>query len=342
MIWYRTLDYLRTRNGQILALTLVLTLSIVAAARWQKSRQAEQAQEKSRLRQLAPDEFWDEGSQESLEDQAQELEISEINSSSRVLRLPPPRQVAPQEQEKPEPVILPEPLVSEFVPRAPLIVFERSSQSTNEQSDSSEDQEETSALPSLEPGRLLYCQTVSPISSGQGNGQVALRLVRPHVEHGEVVLPVGTILSGQLSGADDKRLLFGNTWLAILPSRETINFIGQLQERGFLSKANRYLQTDGSVGLAGVVSNKEKKPSRWNRIGSVMIRAAGRLAQDRVRTEIGDFIPGTARNVVIRGSSEVLGDLLDQEVAPHGVERPTLTVPAGMSCYVLVTGGSGD
>ena len=342
MIWYRALDYMRTRNGQILALTLVLALSIAAAARWQKSRQAEQAQEESRLRQLAPDEFWDESTQESVEDSAQELEISEINSSSRVLRLPPPRPTASQEQEQPELAILPEPLVSEFVPRASLIVFERSSQPTSEQSDSSEDPEQKSAQPSLETGRLLYCQTVAPISSGQGNGQVALRLVRPHVEQGKVVLPVGTILSGQLSGANGKRLLFGNTWSATLPSREAINFIGQLQEGAFSRKANRYLQTDGTVGLAGVLSKEETKPSRWSRIGSVMIRAAGRLAQDRVRTEIGDFVPGTARNVVIRGSSEVLGDLLEGEIESQRNERPTLTIPAGMSCYVLVARGRAD
>ena len=335
MIWYRALDYLRTRNGQILALTLVLALSIVAAARWQKSRQAEQAQEESRLRQLAPDEFWDEGSQESVEDPARELEISEINSSSRVLRLPPARPVASQE---PELVIRSEPLASEFVPRAPLIVFERPYQPTNEQSESPEEREQKSIRPSLESGRLLYCQTVAPISSGQGNGQVVLRLIRPHVEQGKVVLPVGTILSGQLSGANDKRLLFGNTWSAILPSRDTINFTGQLQEGAFSSKANRYLQTDGSVGLAGVISEEEKKSSRWNQIGSIMVRAAGRLAQDRIRTEIGDFVPGTARNVVIRGSSDVLGDLLDREIESQSARRPTITVAVGTSCYLHVLG----
>lgn len=336
MIWYRALDFIRTRNGQVLAFTCILATLFVGVARWQKLRQVAEAVKESRLPQLSPDEFWDESSPDSQAANKEDFEITEINPSSRVFRVPPPRPSVHRQPE--EPVMPPEPIVSQFVPRSPLIVFERSREITEEKDDVAVTGKDSGPSTQLKSGRLLYCQTVGPVSSGQGDAPVILRLTRSHVENGRFVLPKGTILSGQLDGSNGERLTFGNNWSAKLPSREAFEFGGQLQEAGFSKQSNRYLQTDGMDGLTGIVSEDREKPGKWKGIGSVLIGVAGSLAQDRVRTEIGDFVPGSARNVAIGGSSAVLGELLSQENSSSGRSRPTSTVPAGTPCYILVTG----
>ena len=146
------------------------------------------------------------------------------------------------------------------------------------------------------------------------------------MENGRVVLPKGTTLSGQVNGSNGERLTFGNNWSAKLPSREVFEFGGQLQEAGFSKQSSRYLQTDGMDGLTGDLSENRTEPSKWKGIGSSLVRSAGGIAQDRVRTEIGDFVPGSARNVAIRGTSEVLGDLIEQERLAQSNQRSTLTV----------------
>ncbi|MDA7865139.1 TrbI/VirB10 family protein [Akkermansiaceae bacterium] len=334
MIWYRALDFIRTRNGQVLAFTLILAILFVFAARWQKSRQADEEEKGSRLPKLSPGEFWDENSPESQVANKEDFEVTEINPSSRVFRIPPPRPVVSRQPEDLE--VTPEPMVSQFVPRSPLIVFERSLETMKENDDAPVAGIDPRPSIQLESGRMLYCQTVSPVCSGQGNALVILRLIRPHVENGRIVLPKGTTLSGQLNGSNGERLTFGNNWSAKLPSREAFEFGGQLQEAGFSMQFNRYLETDGMDGLAGIPSEDREEPSKWKGIGSVLIGAAGRLAQDRVRTEIGDIVPGSARNVAIGGSTAVLDELIGQERTSPGRSRPILTVPAGTPCYILV------
>ena len=222
------------------------------------------------------------------------------------------------------------------MPRSPLIVFERSREIKKEKDDAPVTGVDSRHSIQLESGRLLYCQTVSPVSSGQGNAPLILRLIRPHVENGRIVLPKGTTLSGQLNDSNGERFTFGNNWSAKLPSREAFEFGGQLQEAGFSMQFNRYLETDGMDGLAGILSEDREEPSKWKGIGSVLIGAAGRLAQDRVRTEIGDIVPGSARNVAIGGSTAVLDELIGQERTSPGRSRPILAVPAGTPCYILV------
>lgn len=335
MIWYRALDFIRTRNGQVLAFTLIVAILFVVAARWQKSRQADEQAKETRLPKLSPDEFWDESSPDPHASNNGGFEITEINPSSRVFRVPPPR---PLVRRLPEvAVTTPKPMDPQFVPRGPLIVFERSRETSEEKEDVPETGINSTPSIQLESGRLLYCQTIGPISSGQSTAPVILRLTRPHVENGRILLPKGTTLSGQLNGSNGGRLTFANNWSAKLPSREAFEFGGQLQEAGFLKQSKRYLQTDGMDGLSGIPSELPEEPSKWKGISSVLIGAAGRLAQDRVRTEIGDFVPGSARNVAIGGSSALLGELLKQEGNSSGRSRPTSTVPTGTPCYILVT-----
>lgn len=336
MIWYRALDFIRTRNGQVLVFTLILALLFLVAARWQKSRQADEEEKGTRLPKLSPGEFWDENSPNSQAANKEDFEITEINPSSRVFRVPPPRPLVRRQPE--EQALTPEPIASQFEPRSPLIVFERSRKIMEKKGDVAVTGKGSGPSIQLESGRLLYCQTIGPVSSGQGNAPVILRLTRPHVENGRILLPKGTTLSGQLNGSNGERLTFGNNWSTKLPTREAFEFGGQLQEAGYSKQSNRYLQTDGMDGLTGVLSEDRDEPSKWRGIGSVLIGAAGRLAQDRVRTEIGDFIPGSARNIAIGGSSAVLGEILKQENNSSGRSRLTSTVPAGTPCYILVTG----
>jgi len=334
MIWYRALDFIRTRNGQVLAFTCILATLFVGVARWQKIRQVAEAVEESRLPQLSPDEFWDESSPDSHDTNKGDFEITEINPSSRVLRVPPPRASINRQPEVTE--ANPEPIAAQFVPRSPLIVFESSREITKEKDDTPVTGIDSRSSIQLESGRLLYCQTIGPVSSGQGNAPVILRLTQSHVENGRVVLPKGTTLSGQLDGSNGERLTFGNNWSAKLPSREAFEFGGQLQEAGYSEQSSLYLKTDGMAGLTGILSENQDEPNKWKGIGSVLIRAAGRLAQDHVRTEIGDFVPGSARNVAIGGSSAVLDELVGREKTSPSRSRTIFTVSAGTPCYILV------
>ena len=164
MIWYRALDYIRTRNGQVLALTGVLATLFVVVARLPKLREVAEVGKEARLQQLSPDEFWDEHSPDSQATNKEDFEIREINSSSRVFRVPPPRPAVHRQPE--EPAMTTEPIASQFVPRSPLIVFERSREITEEKDDVAVTKKDSGSPVQLEPGRLLYCQTVGPVSSG--------------------------------------------------------------------------------------------------------------------------------------------------------------------------------
>lgn len=335
MIWYRALDFFKTRNGQVALFSVALAGLFLIAARIHKARQISELKEESHLPRLSQDEFWGESQEGEAFGKKAEFKVGEIKPAAQLFRLP-------SKKVKSAPVITYEPtkpVEESFVPLAPMIAFQRSVSTKEEVGKESGDNViEKGELPHLEVGHLLYCQLMVSVSSEQGSAPVLARLTRAYVVNGEVLLPIGTKLTGQLRGASSDRLNFNSKWIAALPLGQKIEFSGQLQEAACDAAIGNYRANDGLAGLPGRVALQQEQKKQWGKVASTLIGAAGRLAKDRVETEIGDIIPASGRNIAIDSSSVLLEELLENGEGREEFNRQDLVVAAGTSFYLLITG----
>lgn len=335
MNWYQIRDFIRTRNGQVLVFSVVLAGLFIVAARIHKARQKEVSEKISQLSQLTQNEFWEGDKSGDTFSKGKGVEIAEVNESSRLLRIPERKQ-KPEQVEEPNPIQ--EPM---FVPRSSLILFQRSVVGGELPSEEiSKAPSESSPPVVLTPGRILYCQLIAPVSSTQGKVPVIARLTKAYVVNGQVLLPLGTRITGQLQGVNGKRLSFSQQWLATLPSGRRINFSAQLQEAAYDTKTGSYLSNDGLAGLPGYETSQEQKKEQGSlaKAASTLVGVAGNLAKKRVETEIQNVVPASGRGVAASSSSELLGELLNGKKGDVGSSSQShLVVSVGTPIYLFVT-----
>ena len=333
MIWYRTLDFLKTRNGQMVLFAVALAGLFLIAARVHKARQLKKEEAESHLPRLAQNEFWESSKTGEHFGKKSEFEVGEVKPITQLFRLPP-KKVEPSHPVKPqEPTKQPE---ESFIPPPPMIAFQRSVSPAAVPEKPEDEPFADEPEISLEPGRLLYCQLLSPLFFGQGNAPVLGQLTRSYVVQGRVVLPKGTTVTGQLQGTNGERLNFNSQWVATLPSGQRINFSAQLQEAAYDVATRSYSPEDGLAGLPGQAVENEEEKTKWGKVASVIVGAASKLAKERVETEVGSFVPSSGRNTAIDSSSALLEEILQSDEPRRQSTQNLMTIPAGVRFYLRI------
>ena len=123
MIWYRALDFLKTRNGQMVLFALALAGLFLIAARVHKARQQKKQEEESHLPRLSQNEFWEGKEAGDHFGKKSEFEVGEVKPVTQLFRLPPKKEQLPQQVRVQEP---PKNVEEAFVPPMPMIAFQRS------------------------------------------------------------------------------------------------------------------------------------------------------------------------------------------------------------------------
>ncbi|GHC55980.1 hypothetical protein [Roseibacillus persicicus] len=334
MIWYRALDFFKTRNGQMVLFALALTGLFLVAARVHKARQQKKQEEESHLPRLSQNEFWEGKEAGDHFGRKLEFEVGEVKPITQLFRLPPKKdQPSPQVRVQESPKQIEE----SFIAPLPMIAFQRSVSPIAVPEEPEEESLASESGIELEPGRLLYCQLLAPVFSGQGNAPVLGQLTRSYVSQGRVILPAGTTVTGQLQGATAERLNFNSQWIATLPTGRRIDFSAQLQEAARNAFTGEYAVNDGLAGLPAQISQQDDEPNRWGEITSTVVGATGRLAQDRFETEIGEIVPSSGRNTAIKASTAILEELFENGNGSGEKNAAGLAVPAGEWFYLFIT-----
>lgn len=338
MFWFRLIDFFKTRLGHITLFCIATIILFIWSASYFKKRDDSQSLIASDFPRLSSSFGGPGHSTSSSEDNpaVETFEHDQVNASFSPFR----PQIADTPKSR-DPAIakvetdtdqLEEPIV--FTPLAPLIKFQSAS--------TPDTQPEISAhiipaeIPSLNlnPGAILYANLTAPISSEFPQGTVNAQLTRPLIRDGKTIASKGTKLRGKIKNASQSRLFFEAEWQLQLPDQSWITLQAEAQETSVDPSTGRFTLNDGQAGLPGLATPKTKGQSQlWQKTLRTLAALSGRLAQDRVRTAVGDHVPGTLRNAALEGATEIIEDY-----SPIGSAANTrVIIEAGRSFYLSIT-----
>ena len=337
---YRFKNFLRSRNGRITLFALATASLFVFLAGHLRKRQQAEEEVTSRLPKLPSENLWIDPEDPAESVEGEHYTFSEPNETFRPFRPVSPKLV-PEEEPLP-PALPPESpsLVGAGFPLAPMIFSERAAKASPQNAPVLLP-ETTPEPPGLdvEEGALLYCELSAPVSSDQAEGPVLARLTRPLTRRGRMLLPAGASLSGSLQRSSDTRMFFSPDWRVKVPSGAWVAFKAHTQEAAYDATRDQYAASDGRAGLPAPVPPEPKKENAaWRDVLGNVAVAAGRIGQDRTRTALGEFIPGTARNSILQGTSEAIEHSLSRPAQRPEARHKVLQVPAGTRFYLFIAG----
>jgi len=344
MIYYRIKDFFRSRVGQVTLLALAVTVRFLLLTNYLRKREEEQEQVVSKLPSIAEKTAWGASNiseKSPLPEKRNDFIPSEKNDNFRLFypAPPKPRTYKPVTPPKPIPeVVKATPTV---FPLPSIIQFERPIEDTPHRGPillpPQEPQPPKAPSLDVEEGTLLYCELSSPVFSDQADAPVLARLTRPLIRGDKTILPSGTNLSGTLQRTHGNRFFFAPEWRVKLPSGAWVPLKAQAQEAALDHNSGDYLANDGRTGLPGFSATMpEKKKTIWKKALGKAVVAAGKLGQDQTRTAIGEYIPGTARNTVIRGTSDVIEHYTNRPETNEPKRQNPLNAGAGSQFYLVV------
>jgi len=348
MIFYHIKDFFRSRLGQVTLLALFVIVLFLLLTNYLQKRKKEKEEVISKLPSIAEKTAWDTSNQSqesSRPEKRSDFIPSEKNENFRLFY------PAPSKPHIDEAVTLPS-VTPEVVqatqtvfPLLSIIHFERpiAPRSHNGPILLPKAEPQPSKPPSLDikEGTLLHCELRSPIFSDQIDTPVLARLNRPLIRADQTILPEGTNLSGNLQRTHGDRFFLAKDWRVKLPSGSWVSIKAQAQQVDYDQKRDRYLPNDGRAGLPAFTSQMpKKKKTVWKKALGKAVAAAGRLGQDRTRTAIGEYIPGTARNTVLRGTSEAIEHYTNFPETTEPTHQNPLSVGAGSQFYLVVISDS--
>lgn len=337
---YPVLDFLRSRLGQMLVLSVVVIVIIVGVGAYHQKHQQDV---------FAAGAF-PRASEHPLHDRGKTIRVEGKNVYGHVESNPtfesfqPPVETLPA----PEPILpilnldpLPQSDPDPFQPISSLIASERAAPEPQ----STTVPEPPTPVLSIEPGALLHCQLTSTVSSDQGNAPVQAILTRPFIRRGRPILPVGTRLIGKLQGGKEDRMYFADEWQAEFPSGQWVTLNGQVQEKAYNMTSGQYLASDGQNGLPAITQTPpDKGNQRWLRLLGTFGSAATRVAQNRTRTAFGDHIPASARNVLLEGAGGLIEDWMSglgvRPGTSSSLQKERLSLVVGTAFYISIFAGN--
>ena len=313
MLWYRLTDFFRSRLGHLTLFTLAVIGLFFGASKYFKKRDGERQEMASEFPRLSNEGGWaddEKTDHHEAKDPDEVFEHEDPNDGFSPFR---PPVLIPEEAPIVEivPVLEEEPASDhEFVSLTPLIKFQRTI--SKPPPPEREVVDEVPPLPEkleldLEAGAILNAELVAPLTSDQNGGTVLARLSRPLIRGGKTLAPVGASLIGTTQQVSQNRLFLSVEWQLKRSDGTWGSFQAQAQEASIDPRTGCYTLNDGRAGLPGLMKPKApRKNSLWLKTLQTLAVAGGRLAQDRVRTGIGDYVPGTARNVIVEGTTQVI------------------------------------
>ncbi len=346
MLWYRITDFLKTRTGHLFLFGLAVVALFLMATKFFKKKEKSQELVASQFPYLSEDGEWVAGkdSAASHSSSADQYQHAILNDDYTPFTPPVPvRKTVPPPKTDPEPIEVPEER-EVFVSLPPLIKYQGKatrSQPEDRVERQTEPIEEPPVAPTpptlnLRPGRLLYAELRAPLSSELTDGVVTARLTRPLLRAGKMIAPKGATLIGSIQQTAQGRLFLAPDWQLRRADGVNVPLRGEAQECSIDPKTGKYTLNDGRAGLPGLL------PPRGNRINSLWARTlriltvvGGRLAQDRVRTAVGDYVPGTARNAVLEGVVQIAGQGWPSSVSRSPEAAPVI-IEAGRRFYLSI------
>lgn len=298
-VFFRISDFLRSAHGRVFGILLLLLMGAFFFKSYrERSNSGGDVENQT-------SQFWQNSSGE-LENAGEEITITK-----------PFHEFKPRKQ--PEFVVIEKPKqasrlkprsLEKFKPLPPLIL----SQATASKPAPIKAQKETAPQSSveIENGWLLHCRLVSPIASNDQGLPVVAQLVKPLIQNGNTIARAGSEVYGAVGAYRDNRLYLAPDWLVAADNGNLISFNGNAQQRSYDAISRQYGLNDGQIGLPAPKAKKKKSLFREG-LGTV-ITSTKRLAQDSVRTVIGDQVPFTTRNTVIEGTTALLEQGLNQQV----------------------------
>ena len=341
-IYWRTVEFVKSRTGKYVAFSGLAVIAFILVNEWREKKDEHADDKVAALPRLPSKTLWDsentteDGKGESRQDSFQ---ASESREDYRPFRPEAPHGEKVEIPKSPKPeraIIKPE----SFVARPSLIKFERQAEVPEPSKLKESDSPQHEKSIELEQGSLLHGQLLATVSSSQGGSMVLAQLTRSLVDEGQVLLPAGSRLYGKLGKTTKtNRMLFDETWLAVTPTGERVEFSAELQEKGFSSETGFYAVTDGQLGLPGISIDESNKNLGKELLGKT-VSAIGRLSQESVRTLFGEQVPATARNIVLEGSSVAVDHYVDGLKNQDVTSEPIVLVEAGRKLYLLVRGSA--
>lgn len=347
MLWYRITDFFKTRTGHLSLFALAVVSLFLFAAKYFKKKDESHELMASQFPRLNNAGGWaddETGSSNSSPQEVKSYQHEQPNQNFSPLRSltskPEPRLVVETPRE-----VVEEPVIEEaFVPLTPLIKFQsRASATVDSRPERLRDEPKEELLPPTEPvlnleaGALLYAELAGPLSSELNGGVVSAKLNRALIRGGKLLAPKGASLMGSLQQTAQNRLFLSADWQLQLADGKWVKLRGQAQESSLDPKTWQYTLNDGRAGLPGIPkSNGKQINPLWTKTLRTLALVDGRLAQDRVRTAVGDFVPGTARNIVLEGTSQIIEQDGIPFLSGQSNPSPLVIVEAGRPFYLSI------
>ncbi|MBK1884413.1 TrbI/VirB10 family protein [Luteolibacter pohnpeiensis] len=334
MSWYSIIDFFKGRTGRVLIFSAIFLVVFLLMAKRYRDKTSNEDQVIAAFPKPPGGQWW---SDTSLPKE-QEVDYVVTDRRANYQSYHPPAVTVPDLASRfIPPVEKSEELID--IPREPLILTQRTAEADeNSPNTESVHKPETDNL--FEEGDLLHAVLMAPVSSDQQDAPVQARLSAPFVRNGKTILPLGTRIFGRLRSSQNGRMYFDRKWTIDLASGDKIEITGVIQESSQDPVSGDYLTTDGQSGIQGIVTEpKEKEDHHWEKLAGTFASAAGRIAQDRTRTAIGDQIPASGRNILLEGTSDLIDDYtdnlgnLDSETLKP---RNPVSIPSGTRFYLQV------
>lgn len=185
-------------------------------------------------------------------------------------------------------------------------------------------------LPTLETDARIHCQLLTPVTTDFDNAPVEAIVTRPLIRNGVLIIPKGTKVSGKVQSTKNERIFFDTNW-------SLVNSVGKPVAISGMARQKSNDTSDGHLGLPGFLENQPQAGTTGKEILGSLIKGVAELGKETVRTNVGEFVPGTGRNAIINGSSRVVDQLLTKPKDPSIKNEPYIHVLAGTEFYLIVS-----
>ena len=241
---------------------------------------------------------------------------------------PPVKAVMPSIEPKPETTKFED---ENFKPLAPLNLMDHP---IGEQEQRSVVTKERGKSVQFPQGALLRCQLLQPISSDH-LGLVQVRLTRAAVIQGQTRLRQGAILLGNLKEFRAGRFLFEKEWEARNTEGGVVRITAVSQQNDYNTSSRQFGKADGQLGIPGQPIKLVEKSKRGQELLGSILRASGELAKDRAQSALGEYVPYTARNVLLEGATGSLEGHLERFKEPVDKADERFAIATGTEFYLF-------
>lgn len=218
-----------------------------------------------------------------------------------------------------------------FEPLAPLNLVDHP---IGEQEQRSVVTKEHSKIVQLPQGALLHCQLLQPISSDH-LGLVQVRLTRAVAIRGQTQLKQGTILVGNLKEFRAGRFFFEQEWRGRGVEGGVVSITAVSQQNDYNTSSRQLGKADGQLGIPGHPIKLVEKSKRGQELLGSILRASGELAKDRAQSALGQYVPYSARNVLLEGATGSLEGHLERFKEPVDKADERFAIATGTEFYLF-------